>query len=346
MGRYIRFASAMTFPCSRSIAASLCLVWLTCSAELAFAQGNVSVSSGPPTVEFRRLVTQGLAQTVTENLFNCEVQLGNFRRSAVGVISAKDGTRITVPSQTAYQTGPKLTDLFNECSKITPATFSDVKLEDVPIVEIDPNGELITGYIVADNYFELYVNGKLIGVDRVPFTPFNSAIVRFKANRPYTYALKAVDWEERLGLGMETNRGNRWHAGDGGLIAKFSDGTVTDRTWKVQSFYIAPLANPDDVIERGHVHDTSTLGSVYPAAKVPNCHEKCFAVHYPVPENWAAPNFDDSRWPQAFEFTDQAVGVDHIPAYTRYPEAFAGARWIWSSNLVFDNLVLARKTVH
>jgi hypothetical protein len=24
-----------------------------------------------------------------------------------------------------------------------------------------------------------------------------------------------VDWEERLGLGMETNRGNDWHAGDG-----------------------------------------------------------------------------------------------------------------------------------
>jgi hypothetical protein len=45
-----------------------------------------------------------------------------------------------------------------------------------------------------------------------------------------TYALKAVDWEERLGLGMETSRGNDWHAGDGGLLARFSDGTVTDST--------------------------------------------------------------------------------------------------------------------
>ena len=344
MGRYIRFAFAITF--SRSIATSLCFVWLTCSAELAFAQGHETVSTSPPAAEFKRLVTQGLAQTVTESLFNCEVQLGNYRRSAVGVITANDGTRMTVPSQTAYQAGRKLADLFNECSKTTPATFSDVKLEDVPIVEIDPDGEIITGYIVADNYFELYVNGKLIGVDRVPFTPFNSAIVKFKAKRPYTYAFKAVDWEERLGLGMETNRGNQWHAGDGGLAAKFSDGTVTDRTWKAQSFYIAPLAKPEDVIELGHVHDTSALGKVYPVAKVPNCHEKCFAVHYPIPEKWAAPDFDNSRWPQAFEFTDKDVGVDHIPAYTRYPEAFAGTRWIWSSNLVFDNLVLARKTVH
>jgi hypothetical protein len=39
-----------------------------------------------------------------------------------------------------------------------------------------------------------------------------------------------VDWEERLGLGMETSRGNDWHAGDGGLLARFSDGTVTDST--------------------------------------------------------------------------------------------------------------------
>ena len=87
----------------------------------------------------------------------------------------------------------------------------------MPIVEIDPDGEVITGYIVADNYFKLYVHGKLIGVDPIPFTP------RFKAKPPYTYALKAVDWEERLGLGMETNQGNHWHAGDGGLIARFSD---------------------------------------------------------------------------------------------------------------------------
>jgi hypothetical protein len=39
------------------------------------------------------------------------------------------------------------------------------------------------------------------------------------------------------------------------------------------------------------------------------------------------------------------VGVDDLPAFIRYPEAFAGARRIWSYNLVFDNLVLARKTV-
>jgi hypothetical protein len=305
--------------------------------------GRVSSDTGP--VGVRRMVTQGLAKSVNENLFKCGVPLGNYRASPVGTITADDGTVLTVPAQTAYRAGPKLTDLFNGCNKVEPAKASDIKLESVPIVEVDPDGEVITGTIVGDNYFELYVNGKLIGVDPVPYTPFNSVIVRFRAKKPYTYALKAVDWEERLGLGMETNRGNDWHAGDGGLLARFSDGTVTDRTWSVQSFYIAPLEKPGDVVEKGNIHDTPTLGRVYPAAKVPACRERCFAVHYPIPDDWAAPNFDDSRWPKAFEFTDEDVGVEHVPAYTRYPEAFIGARWIWSTNLVFDNLVLARKTV-
>jgi hypothetical protein len=318
---------------------------------IALAGGELCAQTAGPTpldkraAPIGRLVTQGLAKTVNENLFKCEVPLRNYRASAVGTITADDGTVLTVPAQTAYQIGPKLPDLFNECNKTTPAKLADAKSENVPIVEVDPDGDVITGYIVADNYFELYVNGKLIGVDPVPYTPFNSVIVRFRAKRPYTYALKAVDWEERLGLGMETNRGNDWHAGDGGLIARFSDGTVTDGTWKAQSFYIAPLAWPDDVAENGNIHDTGKLGRVYPVAKVPACRERCFAVHYPLPENWAAASFDDSHWPHAYEFTDDDVGVEHIPAYTRYREAFAGARWIWSHNLVFDNLVVARKTV-
>jgi len=53
------------------------------------------------------------------------------------------------------------------------------------------------------------------------------------------------------------------------------------------------------------------------------------------------------KWnaPRAWEFTDQEIGVTNLPAYTRYPELFDGARWIWSQNLVLDNVVIARKTV-
>jgi hypothetical protein len=293
----------------------------------------------------KRIVTQGLATTVIDNLFACEVPVSNHRISAVGTIKAADGTTLTVPARTDYQAAPKLPDLFNECNKATPASFAEVKAGEAPIVEIDKDGEVVTGTIIGDNYFQLYVNGRLIGVDAVPFTPFNSAIVRFRVKRPYTYAFLLVDWEEKLGLGMEKMPTNDWHSGDGGIFAKFSDGTVTDSTWRAQSFYIAPLAAPEDVVEKGHIHDTSKLGRVHPAAKLPTCRETCYAIHYPVPENWNQPGFDDGNWPRAYEYTDEDVGVGSLAGYWRYPEAFLGARWIWSVSLVFDNLVLARKTV-
>ncbi len=96
----------------------------------------------------------------------------------------------------------------------------------------------------------------------------------------------------------------------------------------------------------GNIHDTSKLGRIFPAhSNVAACQDKCFAMHYPIPGNWTSPGFDDSKWPSAFEFTDSDVGVDNLPAYTKYPKAFEGARWIWSMNLVLDNLVIMRKTV-
>jgi hypothetical protein len=58
------------------------------------------------------------------------------------------------------------------------------------------------GYVVADNYFELYVNGKLVGVDPVPFTPFNSIIVRFRVQE--TLHVRA----ESGGLGGEARPGH------------------------------------------------------------------------------------------------------------------------------------------
>ena len=296
----------------------------------------------------QRIITQGLAKTVTEDLIPCGVSRPgmNVRKNPVGEITAKDGTKFTVPTANNFQTAPKLPDLYNECSGVTPKDLSEVDLSKVPIVEIDKDGEVVTGFMVADNYFELYINGKLIGVDAIPFTPFNSHVARFRVKRPYTIAVLAQDWEDKLGLGMEVFQGNTWHSGDGGFVAKFSDGTVTNSAWKAQSFYIAPLQHPDDVVEYGNIHDTSHLGGrIHPLAKLPTCREHCFAIHYPIPDGWMNPNFDDSKWPQAFEYLDQEVGIMGVPGYWRYPEAFIGARWIWTISLVFDNTVLLRKTV-
>lgn len=61
-------------------------------------------------------------------------------------------------------------------------------------------GEEFVAFLFADNYFELYVNGELLAIDPVPFTPFNSNVIRFTADRPATIAVMMVDWEENLGL--------------------------------------------------------------------------------------------------------------------------------------------------
>ena len=306
----------------------------------------------------KRMVTQGVAtKIIATNLTKCAHTNPkmNVRVAAVSEIVATDGTVITMPAKTALQQGgniPLSHDLYNECNQVTPKNSAEVSTANVPVIEVDPDGEVITGFIVADNYYEMYVNGKLVSVDNTPYTPFNSAIVKFKVKRPYTMAFLLVDWDEHQGIGMEvfpvpvTPKTNKYYPGDGGLVAKFSDGTVTDSTWKAQTFYIGPLVDPKEVVERGHIHDTPNLGGrTHPYARRPTCEEKCYAVHYPIPANWQSPRFNDSYWPRAWEFTAQEIGVTNLPAYTRFPELFEGARWIWTRNLVLDNVVIARKTV-
>jgi hypothetical protein len=64
---------------------------------------------------------------------------------------------------------------------------------------------------------------------------------------------------------------------------------------------------------------------------------------------WEQPGFDDSAWPAEVEHSNERVGVDNKPAYTNSSDVFdapgADASFIWTSNLVLDNLVLLRTTI-
>ncbi len=291
------------------------------------------------TAAVTRSITQGLATTTTGNLLPA-----GQRISSVGSITATDSTVWTVPSATQFTTATKAPDLYNEVNAVTPGSIAAAAtaIANAPTVVVDADGEVITGYIFADNYFELYVNGVLVGVDPVPFTPFNSCFVKFRAKKPITYAVKLVDWEENLGVGSELNGADPYHPGDGGFMASFSDGTVTNSQWKAQSFYIAPLNDPALVIEQPNgTHDSSAAG-----LQTPTLNQNSYALHYAIPSNWASKTFNDAVWPNASTYTEATVGVNNKPAYTNFPAQFStsGASFIWSSNLVLDNEVIVRYT--
>jgi hypothetical protein len=335
----------MKISVNRALPLGLASAVLACGFSLSAAAQNAPAAAATP----GKHITQGRATMTAENLYECAEKVQSFRKTPLGTITATDGKVLTVPAETVYTQGLKAGgELQNYCIKIDPQTVDEVKAltEKTPVVEIDPDGEVITGYLNSDNYFEMYVNEKLVGVDTVPFTPMNGSIIRFKVKRPYTIAIKLVDWEENLGLASELNRSNPWHPGDGGIMARFSDGTVTDSTWRAQSFYIGPLASPDDIVEaRGNLHDTEKLGRTHPLAKMPTCQDKCYGVHYDIPADWKSKAFNDKVWPPAYEFTDEQMGINAMVSYTRFPDLFTDARWIWSLNLVYDNVVIVRKTV-
>lgn len=289
--------------------------------------------------------TRGPAQTIDPGLYRCPT--ARSRVSAVGRIRSSDGKQWIVPAETHFRTAPKAADLYNICTGTVPRRLSDVDLNRVAVLDAG-GSEVFTAYVFADNYFELYVNGKLLAVDAVPFTPFNSSLIRFKAKRPITIAIKAVDWEENLGLGSERSRGVGYHPGDGGLVAVIKNAkgetvAVTDGTWRAQTFYIAPLNTRGCLKLRGNVRDSAGCST-----KSVRDGRSFYAAHWRIPANWFAPGFDDRSWPMARTFTNETVGVWNKSAYTNFAALFDDprndAKFIWSSNLILDNVVLMRKT--
>jgi hypothetical protein len=303
--------------------------------------GDVSAYTGTGSV------TQGLATTTTTNLYP-----SGQRVAGLGTISSTDNSTWVVPADVNYtdSTFPFASELYNpDGNKYNTSTTAIAALDGSDIVEIDAAGEVITAYIFADNYFEMYVNGTPVGKDAIPFTSFNSHIVRFKVARPFTVAMKLVDWEENLGLGSES-QATAYHPGDGGMVAVFKDANngflaVTDDTWKAQTYYTSPIQDLTCLTETGTTRASSNCSSADATDG-----SAFYGIHWEVPTNWTQASFDDSGWPSATTYTNNTIGVDNKESYTNFTDIFDDstndAQFIWSTNVVLDNEVIARKTVN
>jgi len=170
--------------------------------------------------------------------------------------------------------------------------------------------DTVRANVYADNWFSLYINGELLAVDSIAFIPHNVISVDVLPRYPMTIAVMARDNADPK-TGMEYGNSN---IGDGGFILKFTDGTVTDRSWKARCFSHGPV------------------GGDMKAPRVDNT---------PIPENWFAPDFDDSAWAMAREYTEADVG----PKQPFYEADFRGAAFIWSDDLKLDNTVIFRRVV-
>ncbi len=296
-------------------------------------------------------VTQGVAKTVSPNLYECT----GGRKGGVGTITATDNTVWTVPAVVKYTDFkfPFSSDLYNQCkgAEYTNVQQAFAKLDGFDVITVDSAGDVVSALIFADNYFEMYVNGKPVGKDNVPYTPFNSSIVRFRVKMPFTVAMHLVDWEENLGIGTEAMMTTSHHDGDAGMVAVFYDDNVppniiatTGSDWKAQTFYTAPITDLSCPTENGTTrlsNNCSTQDS--------NDGSSYYALHWAVPSTWMNTDFDDSSWPAASTFANNVVGVDNKPAYSNFTAQFDNptndAQFIWSTNLVLDNEVIVRKTV-
>jgi phosphatidylethanolamine-binding protein (PEBP) family uncharacterized protein len=182
----------------------------------------------------------------------------------------------------------------------------------------------------ADNWFELYINGKKVGQDSVPITTeksFNSEKIKFTATYPFTVAVLAKDYTENFS-GLEYIGKSNQQIGDGGIVLQIRDLTkntivaATDRSWKSLVINRAPL-NPECVTSSAPLTDCKWQQSV-------------------APTSWTSKTFNDKKWIFATEFTKEAVGVKE--GYFNISWS-SSAQLIWSSDLKLDNQVLLRKII-
>ncbi len=189
--------------------------------------------------------------------------------------------------------------------------------------------ETFTAEVWADNWFALSVDGVQVAEDIVPITTersFNAQCVTFQASYPFTLGLVSKDFVENES-GLEYIGESNQQMGDGGVILQVTDSSgavvaATSSDWRGLSIFRAPL-------------NTDCESSADPLAD-------CESEILPEPAGWAEPDFDDSDWSPATEYTEAEVQAKD--GYTQVSWD-ATAKLIWADDLNVDNTILWRYTV-
>lgn len=196
-----------------------------------------------------------------------------------------------------------------------------------------PGAAKITSEIWVDNWFQMYVNGKPLIQDSVPYATersFNAERVTFRADLPMTVAFEFRDFMQN-DTGLEYIGTRRQQVGDGGAIAQFHDAAtgklmaVTNTKWRCQVVHYAPISD-----------NCAKMRNPQPG--VGACASRVTAVS----PDWIKPGFDDKGWPVATRHSERSVrpkdGYDRI-------DWDRGAQLIWGPDLRHDNIVYCRTTI-
>ena len=102
----------------------------------------------------------------------------------------------------------------------------------------EPQLETVTGTVYCNNEARLYVNGELVATDPVATVPHNAFNVEFQvpAGEPVTVAIEAIDFDTN-DTGLELGR----CIGGGSLRAVFSNGIVTNSSWRCFTYLNGPV---------------------------------------------------------------------------------------------------------
>ena len=182
----------------------------------------------------------------------------------------------------------------------------------------------------ADNWSAVYVDGEKIGEDSVSITTersFNAETYTFDAQMPFTVSIEAKDFKE-TDSGIEYIGEPNQQMGDGGIIAQITDlatgevVAVTDAAWQSLVVQQAPLNTE--------------------CADDPDPDATCESAAVDIPADWTSPDFEDSAWVPATEWSAAEVGPkDGYEEITWDP----AAQLIWGTDLEVDNTILLRTTV-